>query len=90
MTPEGMDKEELYHQQLKLIDTYLVAESGKSTLKSALSLIKPAYLGYLESLLTEQASALCHELNVDETGNHILVHYHLIKTNPNLDKSVVS
>ena len=59
MTPEGMDKEELYHQQLKLIDSYLVTESGKSTLKSALNLIKPAYLGYLDSLLTEQATALC-------------------------------
>ena len=29
MTPEGMDREELMHQQLAVIDKYLLDESGK-------------------------------------------------------------
>ena len=46
MTPTGMDRDEARHQQLKLIDTYLLNETGKATLKSAIELIKPIYLEY--------------------------------------------
>ena len=46
MTPTGMDRDEVRHQQLKLIDTYLLNETGKATLKSAIELIKPIYLEY--------------------------------------------
>ena len=46
MTPKGMDRDEARHQQLKLIDTYLLNETGKATLKSAIELIKPIYLEY--------------------------------------------
>jgi len=58
MTPEGMDRNELYHQQLNLIDSYLADESGKATLKSALLLIKPVYLKFLHQLLVENGEAL--------------------------------
>ena len=44
MTPEGIDRNELKHQQLRLIDSYLLAESGKATLKSAIEQIKPFYV----------------------------------------------
>ena len=36
MTPAGMQRDELHHQQLKLIDSYLMDESGKATLRSAI------------------------------------------------------
>jgi len=52
MTPKGMDRDEIKHQQLKLIDSYLLTETGKATLKSAIELIKPMYFSYTDTLMT--------------------------------------
>jgi len=41
-----------------MIDSYLIDESGKAALKSAINLIKPAYLEFLSALLDESSVAL--------------------------------
>lgn len=82
-----MKRDELNHQQLKLIDSYLMNESGKATLKSAINLIKPAYLEYMQSLLLEHANALKQDLFIPETHHRVLLYHHMLKTNPGLSKS---
>ena len=62
MTPTGMSREDARHQQLKLIDSYLIDESGKSTLKSAIDLIKPMYLTYVDTLFSQAGQNLMAEL----------------------------
>lgn len=44
MTPKGMDEKDLRFQQLKVIDSYLLNENGKATLKSAIDVVRPMYL----------------------------------------------
>ena len=67
MTPKGMTKNEIKHQQLRLIDSYLIGESGKATLKSAFKVIKPLYLQYVDKLLQRAGDRILAELQADDT-----------------------
>ncbi len=87
MTPKGMQRDELHHQQLKLIDHYLIDESGKAALKSAIDLIKPTYMEYLSSLLNEAGRSLGAEMNIPDSSHYVMVYNHMSKMNPNLAKS---
>ena len=57
-TPSGMSRTDIRHQQLKLIDSYLLNETGKDTLKSAINVVKPMYLNYIDTMLTEAGQQL--------------------------------
>ncbi len=77
MTPEGMDRNELKHQQLRLIDSYLLTESGKATLKSAIEQIKPFYVQYLDQMLAEAGQQALTQMGFSENKNDAAFIYFL-------------
>ena len=85
MSPLGMDNEKTTHQQLKLIDSYLMDESGKATLKSAINLVKPLYFQYVDSLLTEAGENLQNKLMVPDTYTKVILYYYFNKMNPGME-----
>ena len=86
MTPSGMNRDESRHQQLKLIDTYLLAETGKATLKSTIELIKPVYFQYVDALLKKSAEKLLSQMNREETQHHVLLAHQWLKAMPGADR----
>ena len=86
-TPRGMTRQDIRHQQLKLIDSYLLNETGKDTLKSAINVVKPMYLTYIDTKLTEAGQELAEQLKLRETQHKVLVYNHLLREHPGLERS---
>ena len=61
-------------------------ESGKATLKSAMNLVKPLYLQYMDALLTETAEELLGEFKMPENYSSIALYYYMNKMNPGIER----
>lgn len=84
MTPKGMDRDEIKHQQLQLIDSYLLSETGKATLKSAIELIKPMYFSYTDTLMTKAGQEILQKMSVDDTARNVIRYYQFLQLNPGI------
>ena len=82
-----MTRDDIRHQQLKLIDSYLLNETGKDTLKSAIKIVRPMYLTYIDAMLTEAGHALAEQLKFDETQHQVLIYHHMHKEHPGMMRS---
>ena len=87
MTPKGMDREDIRHQQLKLIDSYLLNETGKATLKSAIDIVRPMYLSYVDAMLTQAGQELGAQLGLHETHHQVLMFHYIMRENPGMMRS---
>lgn len=87
MMPSGMSREDTRHQQLKVIDSHLLKKTGKDTLKSAIDLIKPMYLTYVDTLLSQAGQTLLEQLKLEDTHDSVLLYHHLNKRYPEIERS---
>ena len=65
-----------------------ISSTGSTcTLKSAIDIVRPMYLTYVDAMLTKAGQELAEQLGVAETHHQVLVFHYIMRENPGMMRS---